>query len=43
VAEDATEALAYARANRPDLVICDIAMPTMGGYEFVRLLRAALE
>ncbi len=39
-AGDGSEGLAVARAERPDLVIADILMPTMDGYEFVRLLRA---
>ena len=39
-AADGAEALALARADRPDLVIADILMPTMDGYEFVRQLRA---
>jgi len=39
-AADGVEALAQVRAHRPDLVICDIVMPTMDGYEFVRRLRA---
>ena len=39
-AADGAEALATARAERPDLVIADILMPTMDGYEFVRQLRA---
>jgi len=39
-AADGAEALAQARAERPDLVIADILMPTMDGYEFVRQLRA---
>lgn len=34
------EALALTRAVRPELVIADILMPLMDGYEFVRLLRA---
>lgn len=34
------EALAVARAEQPDLVITDILMPTMNGYEFVRRLRS---
>src|SRR5436309_1527088 len=37
---DGLEALAQARKEKPDLVIADILMPTMDGYEFVRQLRA---
>jgi two-component system, sensor histidine kinase and response regulator len=33
------EALALARSERPDLIIADILMPEMDGYEFVRALR----
>src|ERR1700720_1663360 len=39
-AGDGAEGLATARAEHPDLVIADILMPTMDGYEFVRQLRA---
>ena len=39
-AVDGEEALVQARAFRPDLVVCDILMPKMDGYEFVRRLRA---
>ena len=39
-AADGNEALAVVRAERPDLIISDILMPTMDGYEFVRQLRA---
>lgn len=38
-ASDGVEALALVRAEHPDLVISDILMPTMDGYEFVRQLR----
>lgn len=38
-AADGEEALALARAERPDLVITDVIMPSMDGYEFVRQLR----
>ena len=38
-AGDGAEALALARAERPDLIITDILMPTMDGYEFTRRLR----
>ncbi|RYD16040.1 MAG: EAL domain-containing protein [Lysobacteraceae bacterium] len=36
---DGSEALRQVRLERPDLVICDILMPTMDGYEFVRQVR----
>jgi PAS domain S-box-containing protein len=39
-AGDGAEALALARMEHPDLVIADILMPTMDGYEFVRQLRS---
>jgi signal transduction histidine kinase/CheY-like chemotaxis protein len=39
-AADGLAALQAVRAMRPDLVICDILMPLMDGYEFVRQLRA---
>jgi signal transduction histidine kinase/CheY-like chemotaxis protein len=39
-AADGDEALACVRADRPDLVITDILMPTMNGYEFVQHIRA---
>jgi diguanylate cyclase (GGDEF)-like protein/PAS domain S-box-containing protein len=39
-AHDGAQALASARAEHPDLIITDILMPTMDGYEFVQQLRA---
>jgi PAS domain S-box-containing protein len=39
-ASDGAEALAMVSTHHPDLVITDILMPTMDGYEFVRQLRA---
>ena len=39
-AGDARDALALMRHSPPDLVITDIVMPTMDGYEFVRQLRS---
>ena len=38
-ASDGEEALAIVRREHPQLVISDILMPTMDGYEFVRQLR----
>ncbi len=42
-AGDGSAALAYTRANRPDLVISDVMMPVMDGFEFVRQVRADSE
>jgi PAS domain S-box-containing protein len=39
-AADGAQALEVVRAQRPDLVITDILMPTMDGYEFVQQVRA---
>jgi len=38
-APDGEKALAIVRRHRPDLVICDLLMPVMDGYEFVRRVR----
>jgi putative nucleotidyltransferase with HDIG domain len=38
-ASDGAEALALARLEHPDLIITDILMPTMDGFEFVGRLR----
>src|ERR1700760_2426817 len=42
-ASDGAEALDVAAAVRPDLIITDVLMPTMDGYEFVRRLRSISE
>lgn len=39
-AEDGAQALAITRAEQPELIITDILMPSMDGYEFVQQLRA---
>jgi len=38
-AADGQLALSLVREHAPELVICDLLMPTMDGYEFVRQLR----
>jgi two-component system, OmpR family, alkaline phosphatase synthesis response regulator PhoP len=38
-AEDGQQALYTARREKPDLVLLDIMMPNMGGYEFLRIYR----
>ena len=42
-AADGAQALVVVRAEHPELVISDILMPTMDGYEFVRQLRADIK
>src|SRR6266436_7920412 len=39
-ARDGQEGLSVAQAENPDLVICDIVMPTVNGYQFVQALRS---
>jgi DNA-binding response OmpR family regulator len=39
-ASDGREALMVARQEKPDLILLDIMMPEMGGYEFIRYHRA---
>ncbi len=40
VAEDAIEAGHAVLANPPDLIICDVLMPYMDGFEFVSAMKA---
>lgn len=42
VAYDGREALARAAALNPEIVLCDIGLPGMSGYEVARSLRALL-
>lgn len=39
-AKNGKEAVAFARQHRPDLVIMDLRMPEMDGYEATRILKA---
>jgi PAS domain S-box-containing protein len=41
VAYDGPSAVAMARANPPDVVLCDIGLPGMSGYEVAKALREA--
>jgi DNA-binding response OmpR family regulator len=40
VASDGEEGLRLARVERPDLVLLDVTMPRMNGFETLRALRA---
>lgn len=40
VATDGAAGLAKVRSSRPDVVICDIALPDMNGLEVARTIRA---
>jgi DNA-binding response OmpR family regulator len=40
VAQDGEEALVRARAERPDLVLLDVMMPKMNGFDVCQALRA---
>ena len=40
IATDGEEGLRVAKAERPDLVLMDVVMPRMSGYEALRALRA---
>ncbi len=42
-ATDGAEGLAQARAVSPDLIVCDVMMPVLNGYELVAALRKADE
>jgi PAS domain S-box-containing protein len=40
VADNGTEGVARARAFRPDVVLCDLGLPGLSGYDVARALRA---
>jgi CheY-like chemotaxis protein len=40
VASDGEQGLEVARRSKPDLIICDLMMPRVDGFEFIRRLRA---
>jgi CheY-like chemotaxis protein len=40
VAEDAVAGARMVMERKPDLILCDVEMPFMDGYEFVSALRA---
>ena len=40
MAHDGEEAVAAARAFRPQVVLCDIGLPKLNGYEVCRQIRA---
>lgn len=42
-AGDGREALFVARAEEPDLVILDLMMPELGGYDFMRMYRKEVD
>lgn len=38
-ADNGTEGIAKARELRPDVIICDIGLPDMSGYEVAKIIR----
>jgi CheY-like chemotaxis protein len=40
IANDGREGLAKARTIRPDIILCDVMMPDMGGIEVIRGLQS---
>ena len=40
IAHDGSAAIAKAHSNPPDVLLCDIGLPGMSGYEVARVIRA---
>jgi len=38
---DGKEGMSRVHSEAPDLIVLDVRMPSMNGYEFIRTLRAA--
>lgn len=43
LATDGLDAMTMMQANRPDLVITDVVMPRMNGYELCRWIKSDLQ
>jgi CheY-like chemotaxis protein len=43
VSGDGAEALDLLDSNKPDLILIDVKMPTLSGYDLLRLLRGRLD
>ena len=42
IADNGADALDLIKSNQPDLILIDIRMPTLSGYDLLRLLRERL-